>query len=45
MRKASEVVSVPAKLFSTSAWLRIWMVATSATSRAISQTLIARVEA
>src|SRR5258708_34804675 len=41
-RKARVVVSVPPRLFSTSAWLRICTVATSATSRAMSQISIAR---
>src|SRR5712692_11367743 len=40
MRNASEVVSVPTRLRSTSAWLRICTVATSATSSAITATLI-----
>src|SRR6059036_2699513 len=43
MRNASDVASTPTRLRSTSAWLRIWIVATSATSRAISHTLMPRV--
>src|SRR5206468_1888542 len=43
MRKASEVASTPTRLRSTSAWLRIWMVATSAIKRAMSQTPTPRV--
>src|SRR2546429_122818 len=42
IRNASEVESMPTRLRSTSASLRIWTVATSATSSAISQTLIPR---
>src|SRR3989442_14522312 len=42
MRNASDVASTPTRLRSTSAWLRIWIVATSATSRAISHTLMPR---
>src|SRR5260370_34977251 len=41
-RKARVVVSVPTRLFSTSAWLRICTVATSATNRAMSHISIAR---
>src|SRR5260370_18966386 len=42
IKKARVVVSVPTRLFSTSAWLRICTVATSATSSAMSQIPIAR---
>src|SRR5260370_35074573 len=42
IKKASVVVSVPTRLRSPSAWLRICTVATSATSRAISQISMAR---
>src|SRR5713226_7917072 len=43
IRNAREVVSVPTRLLSTSAWLRICTVATSATSSAITATLMAPV--
>src|SRR6266850_1389432 len=42
MRKASDVGSTPRRLRATSASLRIWMVATSATSSARSHTLTPR---
>src|SRR5260370_6823366 len=44
IKNASVVEWVPTRLRSTSTWLRIWIVATSATSSAMSQISIARLD-